>query len=85
MAKIYVKTILLTSTLIFLLLLRLGLLTFDLSIPLPLSDFLCITILASIIINEKLTKGEHWSRLHYLMLLIIMVFAGVAIVKLYSL
>lgn len=85
MAKIYIKTIFLTASLIFLVLLRFGFLTFDLHIPLPLADFLCLIIFASIIINEKLTKGERWTRFHYLLLLIVAVFVGVVIAKIYSL
>jgi hypothetical protein len=85
MAKIYVKTVLLTSLLVFLLMLRFRLLKFSLAIPLPLSDFLCLTILAAIVINEKLTRGERWTYIHYLLLLIAMMFVSVIIVKVYSL
>ncbi len=69
MAKIYFKTIGLTVFLIFFLFARLGLLSFHLPIPDSVSNFLLATLLTAIVINEKLTRGEKWLHIHYLLLL----------------
>lgn len=41
-------------------------------IPSSVSNFLLATFLTAIIINEKLTRGEKWFRLHYAVLLLAM-------------
>jgi len=70
MAKIYVKTIILVILVSILALLRLNLLSFSVPIPSFLLDTLIGLDVVTIVINEKLTKGEYWHTWHYALLLI---------------
>jgi len=70
MAKIYVKTILLVILVVIMVLFRLNLLTISIPIPAFLLDTLIGLGIVAIIINEKLTKGEHWYAWHYAVLLV---------------
>lgn len=70
MAKIYVKTILLVIVVCILTLLRLNLLSFSVPVPSFLLDTLIGLGIVAIVINEKLTKGEHWYAWHYAVLLV---------------
>jgi len=68
MAKIYVKTIFLVVVCVCLLLARLGLLNLPVYISAFCLDFLIGIIIVAVLINEKLTRGERWTRSHYLLL-----------------
>lgn len=70
MAKIYLKTIILVVFLVIMILLRLHLLAYDFTLPDIVSDVSICTIIVAIIINEKLTKGEHWGIGHRLALVL---------------
>jgi len=82
MAKIYVKTIILMALFTTLLLARLGLLIIQLPIPVAISNFLLAIIPLAIIINEKLTKGERWEEIHYILLVICILFFAILFFKL---
>jgi len=68
MGKIYVKTIVLVFVFAVLLAARLGLLIVQLPIPASILNFLLLLISVAVFINEKLTKGEKWLRIHYVLL-----------------
>lgn len=74
MAKFYIKTVVSTIIVACLVLFRLRLLIYEFPIPDFLSNFLILFLITVIIINEKLTKGEKWIWLHYILLLM---FSGV--------
>lgn len=82
MAKIYVKTIALTCLFVLLFLMRFGLLVYALPIPVSISNFLLFTLITAIIINEKLTRGEHWKKWHYTLLFILMIFYAIVFIEL---
>lgn len=79
MAKIYIKTITLTSFFVILLFMRLGLFAFSVPVPVQLSNFLLFIVLVAIIINEKLTRAERWKRWHFMLLFLVAIFYFVAV------
>jgi hypothetical protein len=65
MAKIYVKTIVLVVLVVIMALFRMNLLTVSILFPAFLLDTLIGLGIVAVVINEKLTKGEHWHTWHY--------------------
>jgi hypothetical protein len=83
MAKIYFKTILMTVAFVFLFFLRLRLLNVTVDIPNPFLEFILASLTVMILINEKLTKGEHWTRGHIFLLLFLMFIIFLIILRIY--
>lgn len=84
MAKIYFKTILMTAAFAFLLFLRLKLLNISVDLPNPFLEFILASLVVAIIINEKLTKGEHWTKGHMLLLVFLMFLIFFIILRIYA-
>lgn len=70
MPKIYVKTIGLVIFAVLMVLLRLNLLVFSVSLPAKVFDLFIGASIIAVVINEKLTNSERWKVEHYLLLLV---------------